>query len=130
MIVLDASAVVELVLGRPKADLVAGRIADPDLTLHAPHLLSIETAQVVRRYVLAGTVTPERGSDALGDLVDLDVTTHDHEPLLPRIWRLRDNVTAYDAAYLALAEVLQAPLVTLDARLRRSSGHDVAVETL
>ncbi|MGL4744343.1 MAG: type II toxin-antitoxin system VapC family toxin [Dermatophilaceae bacterium] len=130
MIVLDASAVVEFVLGRPRAALVADRIADPDLTLHAPHLHSIETAQVVRRYVLAGTVTAERGSDALADLVDLDITAHDHEPLLPRIWRLRDNATAYDAAYLALAEVLQAPLVTLDARMARSSGHDVVVETL
>ncbi|MGL5860748.1 MAG: type II toxin-antitoxin system VapC family toxin [Phycicoccus sp.] len=86
MIVIDACAVVELVLGRPKAARVAGRIADPDITLHAPHLVSIETAQVVRRYVLAGTVLLNAGGcNALADLVDLDVTTHDHEPLLPRI---------------------------------------------
>jgi predicted nucleic acid-binding protein len=130
VIVIDASAVVELLLNRPRAALVADRIADPDVTLHAPHLLGVETAQVVRRYVLAGTVTPGRGSEALTDLTDLDIARHEHEPLLPRIWRLRDNVTAYDAAYLALADVLQAPLITLDARLARSSGHTVAVEAL
>jgi len=125
VIVLDASAVVEWLLGRPLAGGVASRIADPDLTLHAPHLLTVEVAQVVRRHVLAGSVGVARGAEAIEDLADLDVTTHPHEPLLPRIWQLRENVTAYDAAYLALAEVLDAPLLTLDERLARASGHDV-----
>ncbi|MGG5260232.1 type II toxin-antitoxin system VapC family toxin [Phycicoccus avicenniae] len=130
MIVLDASAVVELLLGLPRAASVADRIADPDLSLHAPHLLGVETAQVVRRFVRAGVVTADRGAQALVDLVDLDVERHEHEPLLPRVWELRDSVTAYDATYLALAEVLDAPLLTLDARLARSAGHTAAVELL
>ncbi len=128
MIVLDASAVVELLLGLPKAAFVAERIADPDVSLHAPHLLGVETTQVVRRYVRSNAVSARRGAEALTDLVDLDVVRHEHEPLLPRVWELRDSVTAYDAAYLALAEVLDAPLLTLDARLARSSGHRAVVE--
>lgn len=130
MIVLDTSAAVEWLLGRPKAAAVAARITDPDVTIHAPHLLSVETAQVVRRYVLAGTVDQRRGASALQNLAALDVTHHDHEPLLPRIWELRDNATAYDAAYLALAEVLNAPLVTLDGRLARSPGHAASVDLI
>lgn len=123
MIVLDASAVAEWLLGRPLGDLVAARIADPDETLHAPHLLTIEVAQVVRRYVAAGHLDAVRGALALEDLAALDVSLHAHEPLLPRIWQMRDNVTAYDAAYLALAEVLDATLLTLDAKLASAPGH-------
>lgn len=130
MIVLDASAAVELVLRLPLGNAVAERLVDPDEAVHAPHLLSVECAQAVRRYVQRGELRPGRGKEALADLADLDVVRHAHEPLLPAIWRLRDNLTAYDAAYVALAEVLDAPLVTLDARLAAAPGHQARVELI
>ncbi len=117
MIVLDASAAVEWLLGLPLADQVTARLAPREQTVHAPHLLAVEVAQMVRRYVGKGDVSAERGARAIEDLADLDVVHHPHEPLLPTMWRLRSNLTAYDAAYVALALALEAPLVTLDARL-------------
>lgn len=129
-IVLDASAAVELLLGSDVGRRLAHRLADPDIGVHAPHLLTIEVAQVLRRVVGSGRMTPARGRAALANLVDLDVQRHDHEFLLPRVWQLRDNATAYDALYLALAEALDAPLLTLDARLGRAPGHRAAVEVL
>jgi predicted nucleic acid-binding protein len=97
-------------------------------SLHAPHLLDVEVAQVLRRYSVAGNITPERGRQALTDLVDFPIHRSPHDVLLPRIWELRHNVTAYDAAYLALAEALAAPLVTCDARLASAPGHAARVE--
>lgn len=84
--------------------------------------------QVVRRYVLAGDVSASRGREALVELADLDVTHHPHEPLLPAMWRLRANLTAYDAAYTALAEVLEQPLVTLDGRIAAASRRHAEVD--
>lgn len=130
MIVLDASAAVEWLLGLPMADAVGERISDDNESLHAPHLLAVEVTQVVRRFVAAGELDAARGADALADLVDLDVARHPHEPLLPTVWRLRDNLTAYDAMYVALALALDAPLVTLDAQLARAPGHGARVELL
>jgi len=118
---------VEWLLGLSLADAVEERIGQ-DQTLHAPHLLTVEVAQVVRRYVANAQVTPQRGADAIADLADLDVSYHPHEPLLPAIWRLRHNLTAYDGAYVALAEVLDAPLVTLDSRLVAAPGHGAVVD--
>lgn len=128
--VLDASAVVEWLLGLEHADVVDARIADQEEILHAPHLLSVEVAQVVRRYVAAGEIVAERGAQAMTDLADLDLERHPHEVLLPAIWRLRHNLTAYDAAYVALAQALDTPLVTLDARLAAAPGHGAVVELL
>lgn len=130
MIVLDASVVIELVLGTEAGREVARRIADPELTLHVPHLIDLEVAQVVRRYVLAGLVSVERGRCAIELLADLDLERHPHEPLLGRIWALRANLTAYDAAYVALAEILDAPLLTRDRRLAAASGHAAEVIVL
>ncbi len=130
MIVLDASAVVEWLLDLPLAPEVTARLARDDQTLHAPHLLSVEVAQVVRRYVAAGDMSAERGAQALTDLADLDVFHHPHEPLLPTIWRLRSNLTAYDAAYVALALALDAPLVTLDARIAAAPVHVATVDVI
>ena len=130
MIVLDASAAVEWLLGLALADDVVARLAADGQTVHAPHLLGVEVAQVVRRYVGRGDVTAERGARALEDLADLDVVHHPHEPLLRTIWRLRTNLTAYDAAYVALALALDAPLVTLDARLAAAPSHGADVDLI
>ena len=118
MIVLDSSAVVEWLLGLPQAGPVGERIVSAD-SLHAPALLDVEVAQVVRRYAAAGEVPGPAGERALGALAELDLNRYTHELLLPLIWQLRHNVTAYDAAFLALAAALDAPLLTLDARLAR-----------
>lgn len=128
MIVLDASAAVEWLLGLPLATEVASRLAGADQTLHAPHLLAVEVAQVVRRYVASGELSADRGAQAIADLADLDVVHHAHEPLLPTMWRLRSNLTAYDAAYVALALALDAPLVTLDAGIAAAPGHGAIVD--
>jgi predicted nucleic acid-binding protein len=129
LIVLDASAVVEWLLRRPLASAVERRLVDGSPSLHAPHLLAVEVAQVVRRYQLQGLITDEGGAHALRALADLDLTTYAHEPLLPAIWRLRANLTAYDAAYTVLAAVLEAPLVTLDARLA-SAPHGAEIDLI
>jgi len=130
LIVLDASAVVELLLNTDRGGLVRDRIADPAESLHAPHLLSVEVAQVMRRYVLVSSIEPEIATAALDDLAALDVARYAHEPFLGRVWELRENVTAYDAAYLALAEVLDAPLLTFDERLAATPAHVAEVELL
>ncbi len=127
MIVLDASAVVELVLGTEAGMEVARHLDDPEVGLHAPHLLDVEVAQVVRRYVMSGAVTEERGRLALESLQSLDVERHGHEALLPRVWDLRENLTAYDAVYVALAEALDADLLTRDQRLANVPGLPVRV---
>lgn len=130
MIVLDASVVLELLLATPAAAPLLDRVFSPAESLHAPELLDLEVAQVLRRYCAAGDLEPERAEQALADLADLAVTRYPHLPFLPRIWQLRHNVTAYDAAYVALAEALQAPLLTRDARLARATGHPATIEPL
>lgn len=130
MIVLDASAAIELVLATATGEAVARRIGDPDETLHAPHLLDLEVAQVLRRFVADRTLDPARARSALTDLGDLTLTRYPHDVLLPRIWQVRANLTAYDAAYVVLAETIGAVLVTCDARLARAAGHAAAVEVL
>ena len=128
MIVVDASAVLETLLRTPAAAAVEGRLFDSRQTLHAPHLIDVEVAQVVRRYAAAGELDAERGREALADLADLPLLRYPHDLLLPRIWELRHNLTAYDAAYVALAEALGAPLLTRDRRLAAAPGHHAQVE--
>lgn len=119
-----------MLLGLDGAEAVIERAFSKNETLHAPHLLDVEVAQVVRRYWRAGELTAARGEEALHDLADLPIQRYPHEPLLGRIWQLRSNVTAYDAAYIALAEGLAAGLLTLDKALARVPGVRVAVEVL
>ena len=129
MIVVDASAVLEVLLQTLAASRVSRRIFAAGETLHAPHLLDVEIAQVLRRYARAGVISSDRAAAALTDLADLPLTRYPHYVLLPRIWQLRHNVTAYDAAYLALAEALDAPLLTRD-RALASARAGVRVEVL
>ena len=122
MIVLDASALVELLLHTSTGELVLARISDPAVGLHAPHLADIEVTQVLRRYVQAGEFDESTAAAALQSLRDLDLQRHAHEPLLERVWQLRHNLTAYDAVYVALAEVLDGILLTCDGPLSRAPG--------
>lgn len=128
MIVLDASAVIEMLLQTAAGAPVAERVLLSDSSLHAPHLLDVEVAQILRRFVRRGDLKEERASQALGALRDLPVERYSHEILLPRIWALRHNLTAYDAAYVALAEILDATLLTRDARIQRAAGHSAQVD--
>lgn len=111
MIVVDASAILEVLLITQAAQSIEDRIFSTTETLHAPHLLDLEVAQILRRYCASEQMTPERGYQALSDLADFPIIRYPHDLFLYRIWELRQNVTAYDAAYLALAESLSAPLL-------------------
>jgi predicted nucleic acid-binding protein len=128
LIVVDASALLEALLRTPAAQAVEERLFAPQETLHAPHLIDLEVAQVIRRYAANGEIDSERGREALTDLTDLRLVRYPHDLLLPRIWDLRDNLSAYDAAYVALAEALDAPLVTRDRRLAAAAGHRARIE--
>ena len=130
MIVVDASAVLEVLLNTPASEKVAERLFARNDTLHAPHLLDLEVAQVLRRYTLSGEMDAERSEQALEDLAGLPLNRYPHDVFLRRIWTLRRNLTAYDAAYVALAEALDAPLITRDAALARASGHGARVEVV
>jgi len=130
VIVVDASALLEVLLNTPAAARVADRLFGSDETLHAPHLIDLEVAQVLRRYAASGALAADRGAQALQDCAVFPLIRYPHDLLLPRIWALRHNLTAYDAAYLALAEALEAPLVTRDAALAAARGHTAAVELL
>lgn len=128
MIVLDSSAVIEILLQTSAGVPVAQRLLTQDSSLHAPHLLDVEVAQVLRRLVAQGELKAERAIQALQVLADLPIERYVHRIFLPRIWALRHNLTAYDAAYVALAEVLEATLVTRDSRILRAPGHFARVE--
>ncbi len=130
MIVLDASAVIELLLGTSAGRRVAKRIRSPRLSLHAPHLIDLEVSQALRRYVGSGVLEERRARLALEHLGQLGLLRYPHDLFLPRIWALRENLTAYDAAYVALSEALPAPLLTLDRRLAGAPGIGAAVEVI
>ena len=90
--------------------------------------MDLEVLQSLRRYALSGTLSRKRSNRAFERLTNIAFERYSHAPLLGRIWELRDNITAYDAAYVALAEALDAPLITLDARLARAPGIRAEVE--
>jgi predicted nucleic acid-binding protein len=118
MIVIDASALLEVLLRTPSAQAVETLLfEEPRQTLHAPHLLDVEVAQVLRRYAAMGEIGDQRGAEALADLADFPIRRYPHDFLLTRVWTLRNNFTAYDAVYVALAEALNARLLTRDQRL-------------
>lgn len=128
MIVLDASAVIDWLLQTPPGQHIEHRIYSRNETLHVPHLIDLEVTQVLRRLVGQGVVLPRRADEAVRDLLDLRINRYPHFAFLPRIWQLRHNFTAYDAAYIVLAEHLGAPLVTRDRRLASPTTHMAIVE--
>jgi predicted nucleic acid-binding protein len=128
MLVVDASVVVEVLLQTERGIRIEDRLFAPGETLHVPHLIDIEVAHALRRAWLQGTIEVVRAEEALDDLAAWPLIRYPHDLFLSRIWNLRHNVTAYDAVYVALAEVLNARLLTCDAPLASSSGHDVVIE--
>ena len=129
MIVLDASAAVELVWHSPAGARIAVRINE-ERSVHAPHLLDLEVTSALRRQCALGSLTPERANEALFDYAELRIERHSHLAHLGRIWELRHRFTAYDAVYLALAEALDAVLLTRDAALRSAPLHRGRVEVV
>lgn len=128
MIVLDASAAVDWLLQTSAGRQIEERIYARNESLHAPHLLDLEVAQVLRRLVRETVISARRAEEAIQDLMDLRVTRYPHFVFLSRIWQLRHNLSTYDAAYVVLAEKLSATLVTRDARLASASGRAVEIE--
>lgn len=128
MIVLDASATVDWLLQTTAGRHIEHRIYSARESLHAPHLLDLEVAQVLRRLVREGTVPANRADEAMQDLLDLRLTRYPHLMLLPRVWQLRNNFSAYDAAYVGLSEKLGAPLITRNGRLAAAPGHAAIIE--
>lgn len=128
MIVLDASAAIDWLLQTAVGERIENRIYSRGESLHAPHLLDLEVAQVLRRLVRKAAVSAQRADQALQDLLDLRVTRYPHFVFLPHIWRLRDNFSAYDAAYVALTEKLGATLLTRDPHLATASARSVSIE--
>ncbi len=128
MIVVDASALLEVVLHTPRGEAIEARLFDGLESLHSPHLLDVEVAQVIRRFEMAGEIEAARAQEALDDFVDFPIRRHPHGFLLKRVWSLRANMTAYDAAYIALAEILEATFMTHDRRLAVAARRHVTVE--
>jgi predicted nucleic acid-binding protein len=128
VIVLDASAAIDWLLQTAVGQEIEDRLYSRGESLHSPHLLDLEVAQVLRRLVREGAVSAPRADQAIQDLFDLRVTRYPHFVFLPHIWRLRDNFSAYDAAYIALTERLGATLITRDARLASASARRVSIE--
>lgn len=130
MIVVDASAVLEFLLQTALGARVEARLFRDGDELHAPHLLDVEVLQGLRRLVRTNEVSRERADEAIADLLDLDLHRHAHIDLLGRAWKLRDNISAYDAVYVALAEAIEAPIVTCDRPLAKSPGHRARFEVI
>ncbi len=127
MIVVDTSAILALLVDRPAPrDLVERVLGDGDL--HAPHTVDVELLNALRGLVRGGKLSAHQAQDVRVDVRDLLITRHAIEPLADRAWSLRDNLTAYDAVFVALAENLDVPLVTTDRKLASAPGLRADVE--
>lgn len=127
MLVVDTSAVVAALVAQPTNQALVDRLRN-DGDLHAPHLLDVELLHALRRLVLAGQLSEDRAADVRTDFADLTVVRYGHAPLADRAWELRNHLSAYDATFVALAEALNVPLVTCDARLAGAPGNSTVVE--
>ena len=127
MIVVDTSALISVLAERPLIEPLRTRlVADDDL--HAPYLVDVEILNSLRGLVARGTISLDRATDARADYANMLITRYPHQPLADRIWELRENISAYDAAFVALAEALGCPLITCDARLGRAANHAAQIE--
>lgn len=122
MIVVDASAVLAVLINAPPSTLLRTRMFAPGETLHAPHLIDIEVLHVIRRWFLSGEISLVRADEALALFQLMPIERYSHEILRDRIWQHRANLTAYDAAYVALAETLHSTVLTVDAKLAGAPG--------
>lgn len=127
MIVVDASAVCELLLRGPADQRLLDLVIAPGASVHAPDLVNVEVLHVLRRIARGGAIAPDRCDEVRGDFADLPIHTYPSWPLLGRAWALRENVTVYDAMYVALAEALGAKLVTADRALARAAKDHTSV---
>lgn len=127
MIVVDASAIVDLVSDGRGADEVRARLLGDD-DLHAPHVIDVEVAGALRRLAARGVLSGDRAADALLDAADLPILHYPHRALIERAWELRAHLSIADGVYVALAEFLDAPLLTCDRRLARAGGHGATIE--
>jgi predicted nucleic acid-binding protein len=127
VLVVDTSATVAALVGRPRNERLIERLSS-DGDLHAPHLLDVELLHTLRRLLITGQLREDRAAEARADFADLMIDRYEHTIIADRVWELRRNLTAYDATFVALSELLQAPLVTCDARLANAPGHDAQVE--
>jgi predicted nucleic acid-binding protein len=130
LIVADASAVLEILLRTPKAEVLDDVLLSSGTVLHAPHLIDVEVAQALRRLVLSGDLGELRAAQAIDDLRGIRIERHAHVDFVRRAWQLRPAMTAYDAMYVALAEALEAPLVTCDVKLSRAHGHGAIIRAV
>jgi predicted nucleic acid-binding protein len=128
LIVLDASAAIDWLLRTPAGLRIDRRIYSRDESLHAPHLIDVEISHVLRRLVREGEISADRAGQVIEDLLVLRLTRYPHWMLLPRIWKLRNNLSAYDAAYVSLAEQLGATLISREFKLSSAPGHTASVE--
>ena len=127
-VVCDASALTALLIDAgPDGQWVTAAIADAALT--APSLVDFETADIIRRHELAGLISPDQAAQAHADLLDLAIEHWPYELLATRAWELRLNLSIYDAGYVALAELLDVELVTLDRRVARAPGPRCTIAT-
>ena len=120
----------EVLLRTSTGNAIGQRVFAPGETLHAPHLIDLEVTQVLRRLINRGLLSPLRGDEALSDLVAFPIQRYPHDMLLHRVWALRHNLTAYDAAYVALAEELDHPLLTHDRKMASAEGHTAKIEVI
>lgn len=123
-VVVDTSAVLEMVLG--KHEVLTERLSREEL--HAPHLLDAEFLHVLRRATLGGKISTLRAELAVEDFSSLPIQRYPHEPFNARVWTLRGNLTAYDATFISLAEALNVPLITCDAKLAAAPGNPARTE--
>jgi predicted nucleic acid-binding protein len=126
LIVTDASVLVDFLLNSAAHPAIPTLIESQE-ALAAPAVVDIEVAQVLRRLLFARTISPTLADEALGDFLALRIDRYAATEMLPRIWGLKNNISAYDAAYVVLAEMLDVPLYTRDAKLAAATGHDAKI---